>query len=141
MIDTYELSRFITAQENDYQIALAEIRSGKKRSHWMWYIFPQLASLGKTETARHYGITDIHEAALYMKHPILGPRLIEISEALIDLEGSDPYQIFGHPDDLKLRSCMTLFASLKLADPVFELVLHKFYKGLKDELTLSLIST
>ena len=105
----YDLDRFVKAQAYDYDAALREIRSGRKRSHWMWYIFPQLQGLGFSSTAQYYGIRDLEEAKAYIAHPVLGPRLKEISEALLGLDTRDPSAVMGYPDDLKLRSCMTLF--------------------------------
>jgi len=132
------LQRFITAQERDYQVALQEIRNGRKRSHWMWYIFPQMNGLGFSEMARRYGIKDKHEAAEYIAHPVLGSRLIEISQALLNLPGNNATTIMGTPDDMKLRSSMTLFAQVN-ANPVFDAVLQKFFGGHKDEATLRLL--
>lgn len=133
------LKRFIDAQESDYQKALSEIKNGKKRTHWMWYIFPQIQGLGFSEMARFYSIKDIQEAEAYLADPILGNRLIEISEALISLESRNAHQIFGSPDDLKLKSCMTLFSSLKNTNPVFQKVLDEFFNNSKDEKTLEII--
>ncbi|MEO6522767.1 MAG: DUF1810 domain-containing protein [Mucilaginibacter sp.] len=127
-----DLSRFLTAQEKDYDIALAEIRSGRKRSHWMWYIFPQIAGLGLSETSKFYAIKNRAEAEAYLQHPVLGKRLIQISEALLALEDNNATHIFGTPDDLKLKSSMTLFAAIPTADPVFGQVLNKFYNGIPD---------
>jgi uncharacterized protein (DUF1810 family) len=121
-----DLQRFIDAQETDYPIALGEIKNGRKRSHWMWYIFPQIQGLGHSDTAKLYAIKNIDEAEDYMNDPVLGQRLIEICTALLQLETSDAYQIFGSPDDLKLKSSMTLFASLPDAYPVFQSVLEKY---------------
>ncbi|MBS7564852.1 DUF1810 domain-containing protein [Mucilaginibacter sp. Bleaf8] len=134
-----QLDRFLKAQEQDYATALAEIKSGRKRSHWMWYIFPQIQGLGFSETSRYYAIHDIAEAEAYLAHPVLGARLIEIAKALLSLSGNNATQIFGNPDDIKLRSSMTLFASVPGADPVFEAVLNKFFDGDKDPKTLQLI--
>ncbi len=133
------LDRFIKAQQNDYATALSEIKSGKKRSHWMWYIFPQLKGLGMSETARYYGIQDKQEATDYLQNNVLGKRIIEISEALMSLTNDDAHQIFGSPDDIKLKSSMTLFAALPNTHPVFEQVLSKFYDGEKDQKTLQLL--
>ena len=132
------LEKFITKQEHSYQNALSEITAGKKTSHWMWYIFPQLAGLGYSEMAKHFAIADIGEAQAYLNHPILGQRLIEISTALLQQKSNNATAIFGSPDDLKLRSCMTLFSIVKNADPIFEQVLEKFFDGEKDPLTLAL---
>ncbi|RFZ85711.1 DUF1810 domain-containing protein [Mucilaginibacter terrenus] len=132
------LERFIKAQERDYTKALAEIRNGRKRSHWMWYIFPQIAGLGYSEMARHYAITDLAEAGSYLAHPILGPRLVEISKVLLRLQGDDANAVFGSPDDIKLRSSMTLFSMAKGTDPVFEAVLEKYFDGKKDNATVDI---
>ena len=133
------LARFVKAQEGDYARALREIQSGRKRSHWMWYIFPQLRGLGFSSTAQFYGIRDLEEAVAYMAHPVLGPRLVEISEALLALETNDPGRVLGYPDDLKLRSCMTLFELAAPEQPVFGRVLEKFYAGRRDPRTLELL--
>lgn len=133
------LNRFLTAQERDYETALAEIKGGRKRSHWMWYIFPQIAGLGFSETSKFYAIKDRAEAEAYLQHPVLGKRLIEISNALLELEDNHATRIFGSPDDLKLKSSMTLFAALPDTDPVFGQVLAKFYNGIHDWETLRLL--
>ena len=126
------LAKFVDAQKQDYANALAEIRAGKKRSHWMWYIFPQLAGLGKSATAQYYAIADLAEAEAYLAHPILGKRLIEICQALLQLPIADAHEIFGSPDDMKLKSSMTLFATIPETDQVFGKVLEKFFHGEKD---------
>jgi uncharacterized protein (DUF1810 family) len=131
--------RFIDAQERSYATALSEIKSGRKRSHWMWYIFPQIKGLGFSETSMFYAIKDIEEAEAFLHHPILGSRLIEISEELLKLRGNDAHQILGSPDDVKLHSCMTLFSSIPGASPVFEDVLRKFFNGEKDNKTLQIL--
>ena len=136
----YDLSRFLEAQKNSYDTALREIKAGRKRSHWMWYIFPQIRGLGYSAMANHYAIRDLDEAREYVQHPVLGPRLIEISEALLALDGSDPRRVMGPPDDLKLRSCMTLFQCAAPDQPVFGKVLEKFYGGRPDERTLEILS-
>lgn len=133
------LDRFIEAQETDYRRALREIRNGRKQSHWIWYIFPQIEGLGFSETSRFYGISDKEEAEQYLKHPVLGKRLREISAALLDLENTDARLVMGTPDDLKLRSSMTLFSSLPESPPVFEEVLNKFFNSNKDEKTLQIL--
>ena len=135
----YDLSRFLEAQKNSYDIALREILAGRKRSHWMWYIFPQIRGLGYSAMAQHYAIRDLGEAREYLQHPLLGPRLIEISEALLALEESDPRRVMGSPDDLKLRSCMTLFQCAAPDQPVFGKVLDKFYGGKPDGRTLEIL--
>ncbi len=132
------LERFLVAQEHSYDTALREIRAGHKRSHWMWYIFPQIAGLGMSYTAQLYAIADIDEARRYIAHPLLGARLIEISRALLTLESSDAAAVMGYPDDLKLCSCMTLFSQVS-DDPVFTAVLDKFYGGRADTRTLSIL--
>lgn len=137
MLDS--LDRFISAQQNDYETALAEIRSGRKRSHWMWYIFPQLRGLGLSATSQYYALRDLHEAEAYLHHPVLGKRLEEISEALLQLPTDDALAIFGSPDDLKLCSCMTLFAQVPHAPAVFKKVLDKYCRGKYDERTMELL--
>jgi len=133
------LQRFVDAQARDYQTALGEITAGRKRSHWMWYIFPQIQGLGYSSMAQHYAIADGGEAAAYLAHPTLGPRLIEISRALLTLPGSNATAVMGTPDDLKLRSSMTLFAQVPGADMVFQQVLDKYFGGRPDAKTLSLL--
>jgi uncharacterized protein (DUF1810 family) len=135
------LERFKKAQENDYDVALSEIKSGHKRSHWMWYIFPQIAGLGMTETSRYYAIKDIREATNYLLDTELGLRLITISRALLELETNDPHAVFGSPDDLKLKSSMTLFDAVPATFPVFEQVLDKFFRGERDRRTVELLKT
>lgn len=134
-----DLSRFIDAHCRNYSAALAEIRSGRKRSHWMWYIFPQLRELGKSETALYYGIRDLDEAVAYLNDPVLGQNLLEISGVLLTLESSNAREIFGWPDDMKLRSCMTLFHCASGGNPVFRRVLEKFYDGKPDGHTLRIL--
>lgn len=134
------LQRFIEAQHTDYDIALAEIKRGRKQSHWMWYIFPQIHGLGFSTTSQYYAIKNVREAEEYLMHPVLGKRLIEISNELLKLAEQNPTKIFGSPDDIKLRSSMTLFAALAATEPVFQSVLDKFFKGTKDNKTLEIIS-
>lgn len=141
MTDISPLKRFLDAQEHDYPVALTEIKAGRKRSHWMWYIFPQIQGLGFSETSRHYAIKDVAEAQKYLADPVLGSRLIEISRELIQLESDNATTIFGSPDDLKLRSSMTLFSSLANTNPVFDLVLGKFFHGAKDPKTLTIMQS
>ena len=136
MAAAYNLQRFIDAQESVYPLALEEIKNGKKQSHWMWFIFPQIHGLGFSATSKLYAIKDIREAEAFLKHPLLGSRLITISNELLKLNSNDAHTIFGSPDDMKLQSSMTLFSSLKNAGPVFDLVLQKFFKGIKDRNTL-----
>jgi uncharacterized protein (DUF1810 family) len=132
------LERFITAQEESYQIALAEIRRGRKQSHWMWFIYPQLRGLGRSSTAAYYAIQDLSEARAYLEDRILGPRLIEISQALLDLDTDDAYAVFGSPDHMKLKSSMTLFAIAK-GGGVFETVLQKYFGGEQDHRMIELL--
>lgn len=134
-----KLQRFISAQEKDYDTALAEIKSGKKRSHWMWYIFPQIAGLGSTDISKHYAIKDIQEANDFLMDQTLGLRLTTICKALLQLETNDAFEVFGSPDNLKLRSSMTLFDAVPATFPVFGQVLDKFYKGERDQRTLDLL--
>lgn len=134
------LTRFTDAQQLTYTAALSEIKAGRKRSHWMWYIFPQIAGLGFSETSRYYAIKNLKEAKTYLEHPVLGNRLVEISGELLKLNGDDANQVFGSPDDMKLRSSMTLFAAVPDADAVFQSVLDKFFAGEKDPRTLQLIA-
>jgi uncharacterized protein (DUF1810 family) len=140
MTEANNLNRFIEAQAKNYTDALAEIKNGKKRSHWMWYVFPQIKGLGFSETARYYSINDVDEANDYINHPILGSRLIEISKALLSLDSNDANAILGSPDDMKLKSSMTLFAALPNANPVFESVLQKFFNDEKDDKTVKIIA-
>ncbi len=135
----YDLQRFKDAQRRDYERALSEIRSGRKRTHWMWYVFPQLRGLGHSETAYQYGISGLEEARAYLNDPALGARLKEISEALMQLEDKDASCIFGWPDDLKLRSCMTLFSLVSEPDSVFHRVLDAYFDGERDERTLMIL--
>lgn len=133
------LDRFIKAQAGVYETALEEIKQGRKRSHWIWYIFPQLRGLGVSETAQYYGIADLNEAKAYMANPVLRSRLLEISEALLDLPTSDALAVMGSPDNLKLRSSMTLFTMTDDKCEVFCKVLDKFYDGEMDKKTLDLL--
>jgi uncharacterized protein (DUF1810 family) len=134
------LKRFLDAQETDYQIALSEVKDGRKRSHWMWYIFPQVRGLGFSEISNFYAIRDINEAGEYLNHPVLGSRFVNICNELLDLKGNDATKIFGSPDDLKLKSSMTLFSSLPKTNPAFQSVLNKFFQGVKDQNTLRIIA-
>lgn len=132
------LDRFIEAQRDSYATALSEIEAGQKRSHWMWYIWPQLRGLGHSPMAQHYGIADAAEARAYLAHPTLGPRLVEISRAMLAHRGRAPEDILGGIDALKLRSSATLFAAQPGADPVFGEILETFYDG-PDDRTLALL--
>ena len=133
------LERFIAAQKADYAHALSEIKEGRKRRHWMWYIFPQIQGLGFTSTSKFYAILDLAEAEAYLKHRILGTHLIQICEALIHLKQDDPLRIFGSVDQLKLKSSMTLFAAVHGANPVFKQVLDKYFNGEMDKQTLRIL--
>jgi len=139
MSDPYHLCRFIDAQESDYRSALAEIEAGRKVSHWMWYVFPQYDGLGFSPTSKHYAIKSPEEAEAYLGHPVLGPRLGECVDALLAVTGRSAHQIFGSPDDMKLKSCMTLFAHISPEGPAFALVLDKYFDGHRDLTTLELI--
>jgi uncharacterized protein (DUF1810 family) len=141
MAQETNLQRFLDAQATDYAQALAEIKSGRKRSHWMWYIFPQIQGLGFSSTSKHYAIRDLAEASAYLQHPVLGKRLEEISTALLGLASSDASRVFGSPDDLKLKSSMTLFAAVPGAAAVFAQVLAKFFGGVQDGKTLQLLGS
>src|SRR5215470_14240335 len=116
--DVHDLERFVRAQRDDYAQALAEIRSGRKRSHWMWYVFPQFEGLGFSPTSRRYAIKSLAEAEAYLSHPILGQRLLEAAEAVLRVQGRSAREVFGSPDDIKLRSCATLFAQVSLPGSV-----------------------
>ena len=135
----YDLERFKKMQVLDYEKALGEIRGGRKKTHWMWYIFPQLRELGRSGMAEYYGISGKDEARAYLADPVLGPRLVEISEALMELEDKDAGRIFGYPDVVKLRSCMTLFLEVSGEDSVFRRVLDAYYHGVKDQETLRIL--
>ena len=138
-MEELSVERFLKAQEGDYEVALAEIRAGRKQSHWIWYIFPQLKGLGRSGTSEYNGIDGMEEAKAYLKNPVLRGRLVEISEALLGLASDDADDVMGFPDNLKLRSSMTLFA---LAEPdckVFQKVLDKFFGGKMDERTMELL--
>jgi len=136
---TYDLERFLKAQERDYNTALSEIKSGRKRSHWVWYIFPQIRGLGFSSTVQFYAIQDLGEAQAYMKDPVLRERLLEISSALLMLSSSDPTEVMGYPDDLKLRSSMTLFMAAAPEETVFQKVLDKYFGGKPDDRTLQIL--
>lgn len=137
--DPYHLGRFLQAQEGDFKQALSEIKGGKKRTHWMWYIFPQFDGLGFSSTAKHYSVKSIEEARAYLEHAVLGPRLLECAEAVMNVEHRSASKIFGYPDDLKLKSCATLFACVSPPGSVFERLLEKYYGGHRDQHTLRLL--
>lgn len=137
--DPFDLNRFIEAQQGTYEVALAEIQAGHKRTHWMWYIFPQVAGLAFSSMSQKYAIKSVAEANAYLRHPILGPRLIACAQAALAIEGRSANQIFGSPDDLKLKSSATLFAAVSSAGSVFEELLEKHYGGARDERTLKIM--
>jgi uncharacterized protein (DUF1810 family) len=138
MSDPFDLQRFVDAQDagGTYDTALAELRAGRKRSHWMWFVFPQVAGLGRSATAQRYALAGLAEARDYLAHPVLGPRLTECAQALLGVPGRTAAQILGSPDDLKLRSSMTLFARAAGDPAVFRAVLDRFYGGEDDPATV-----
>jgi uncharacterized protein (DUF1810 family) len=139
--DPHDLIRFIQAQAGDYERALSEIRSGRKHSHWMWYVFPQFDGLGFSSMSKRYAIKSVAEAEAYIAHPILGPRLVECAEAVLAVEGKTATQIFGSPDDVKLKSCATLFACVSPAASAFHRLLDNYFQGGRDEKTLQLVNS
>ena len=136
----YNLKRFLDAQEKDYAAALQEIKNGKKCSHWMWYIFPQIAGLGLSSTSRYYAIANIDEAKEYMCNPVLKAHMLEICGVLLQINNKDANKIFGYPDNLKLKSSMTLFEAATPEHEVFKEVLEQYFQGRRDEKTISIIS-
>jgi uncharacterized protein (DUF1810 family) len=139
--DPHHLQRFLDAQEGVYDDARAEIRAGRKTSHWMWFIFPQFDGLGFSATSRHFAIHSAAEARAYLAHPVLGPRLAECAESTLSIEGRTAREIFGSPDDLKLRSSATLFASVSPEPSVFHQLLDRFFDGQPDRRTLELMAS
>ena len=137
----YDLNRFKKAQRADYRIALEEVKAGRKTSHWIWYIFPQLKGLGFSGMSDYYGIEGLDEAKAYLADPLLKSHLIEISEALLNTGGNDPSEIFGYPDDLKVHSSMTLFSIADAKEPVFRKVLNQFYGGREDQGTIRILKS
>jgi uncharacterized protein (DUF1810 family) len=137
--DTHDLNRFVQAQEDDYERALSEVKSGRKRSHWMWYIFPQFVGLGFSATSRRYSIKSVAEAKAYLNHPVLGSRLTECAETTLSVEERSAYEIFGSPDDMKLMSCATLFAYVSPPGSVFHRLLDTYFQGKYDRKTLGLL--
>lgn len=133
--DPHDLNRFVAAQRDAYDQALAELRAGRKRSHWMWYIFPQIAGLGFSALSRRYAIRDRAEAEAYLRHPLLGSRLRECAEAVLAIEGRSAREILGAPDDSKLRSCATLFAGVSAPGSVFHRLLDRYFDGQPDPRT------
>ncbi len=138
--DPHDLDRFVRAQEDDYEQALAELTSGRKESHWMWYIFPQFDGLGFSSTSKRYAIKSVEEAKAYLAHPLLGPRLLACAGVVVRTEGRSAHDIFGSPDDMKLKSCATLFASVSPDGSVFDQLLAKYYRGERDPKTLRLLN-
>ena len=139
--ESNNLERFVAAQENVYETVLAELRSGMKQTHWMWFIFPQIEGLGHSPTSRYYSIKSREEARQYLSHPVLGPRLLECAAAVMGIDGRSASEIFGSPDDLKLRSSMTLFESVAEGQPVFAHVLDEYFEGARDQRTLFLLGS
>ena len=137
--DPFSLNRFVQAQEDIYEQAISEIRSGRKRTHWMWFIFPQFDGLGFSPTSRQYAIRSLAEARAYLKHPVLGPRLLACAEAALGVEARSAFDVFGSPDDMKLRSCATLFSRVSSNGSVFERLLQQYFGGEPDHRTLRLL--
>jgi len=140
-VDLFDWARFVSAQEQDYQKALSELKNGRKETHWIWYIFPQIDGLGVSSIAQNYSIKSLEEANAYLSHPVLGPRLVECAEALCGVDGKTAREIMGSPDDLKLKSSMTLFELADESLAVFSQVLEKYYGGVRDEKTISLVGS
>lgn len=138
--DPYDLKRFLAAQEGVYERALAELRAGEKRTHWMWFIFPQIEGLGYSPAARRYSIKSIGEARQYLEHPVLGKRLIECTEAVLSLGGGSVSEIFGYPDDMKFKSSMTLFEAAAGSGSVFSSALQRYCRGERDSATLGILN-
>jgi uncharacterized protein (DUF1810 family) len=138
--DRFDLGRFIRAQEQVYADVLAELRDGRKRTHWMWFIFPQIDGLGFSPTSRHYAIKSVEEARQYHSHPVLGRRLVECTEAILAISGRSAREIFGSPDDMKLRSSMTLFSTIDNPGSVFTQVLDRYFQGQPDSKTLHILA-
>ena len=139
MKDSFELQRFVDAQAPVYDAVLGELRASRKRTHWMWFVFPQLAGLGHSAMAERFAIASTSEALAYLAHPVLGPRLRDCTALVVEVEGRSVTEIFGSPDDLKLRSSMTLFALVAPDEPVFDACLRKYFGGTRDPRTLALI--
>ena len=137
---THDLTRFVDAQRDVYEQALSEIRSGRKRTHWMWFVFPQVAGLGSSSTSQHFAIHDRAEAQAYLDHPILGARLLECARALLDLDAGSASEVFGYPDDLKLKSSLTLFGEVSGPESRFAQVLEKYFDGESDQRTIHLLT-
>lgn len=136
----WNLERFVLAQQVNYEDALREMRCGRKQTHWMWYIFPQLRGLGQSAMSMRYGLDCLEEARAYLAHPVLGPQLLKCCEAVLKADSNDPWEVFGSPDDLKFRSCLTLFALAAPSVPIFEQLLDKFYGDQKDLRTIQILN-
>ena len=139
--DKYELNRFVAAQALHYSVALQELRQGKKESHWMWFIFPQVAGIGYSEISRHFAINSTSEASAYLMHPLLGQRLVECCEAVLAIESRTAHEIFGSPDDMKLHACATLFSYVSPTGNIFDRIIVKYFGGKKHMKTISLIES
>ena len=137
---TDDLSRFVEAQAPQLEDVRSELAAGRKRTHWMWFVFPQLRGLGRSATARHYGIASRAEAEAYLAHPLLGPRLRDCVALVLAVQGRSAHEIFGSPDDLKLRSCLTLFREIDGTGGVFDQALRKYFDGQPDPMTLQLLA-
>ena len=134
--DRFHLERFVRAQQLVYKRVLAELQAGEKMSHWMWFIFPQIRGLGRSPVSIEFAISGREEALTYLQHPVLGPRLKDCTRLVLLVEGRSALEIFGSPDDIKFRSCMTLFAKVSSEDDIFERALQKYFDGAPDQLTL-----
>ena len=137
----FDLQRFVTARDPVFPQVRAELAAGRKTSHWMWFVLPQLRGLGFSATAHHYGLVSLREAQAYWSHPVLGPRLRECLALVLAIDGKSAAQVFGSPDDLKLRSCLTLFAQAAPQEPLFQAALAKYFEGRPDARTLALLAT
>ncbi|HOT28143.1 MAG TPA: DUF1810 domain-containing protein [Candidatus Ozemobacteraceae bacterium] len=137
--DAFNLERFVQAQNDVYDDVLVELKNGRKRSHWMWFVFPQFEGLGFSPISEMYSIKSLAEATAYIAHPVLGPRLIECAETVLGVEGRSAHEIFGSPDDMKLKSCATLFARVSPPGSPFHRILDKYYSGVQDDRTLELL--
>lgn len=140
MEDPHDLGRFVQAQDRVYDEVLAELRAGRKRSHWMWFVFPQLRNLGRSATAQHYGLSSRAEAEAYARHPVLGPRLADCTRLVLAVQGRSAHEILGSPDDMKLHSCMTLFRAACPEEPLFRQALDQYFGGRPDPRTLELLA-
>ncbi|MBX9723595.1 MAG: DUF1810 domain-containing protein [Candidatus Obscuribacterales bacterium] len=140
MTDDYNLQRFLDAQEGIYDSVLAELRAGRKSSHWIWFIFPQIKGLGHSAMAQQFAIGSLEEAKSYLQHPVLGPRLRECTQLVLDVNGRSAEEIFGYPDHLKFRSCMTLFLTAATDNKIFQDALLKYFDGQPDQATLDLLA-